>query len=305
MSTEETRPLPENPVLLVDGDILLYRCGWAGEKTKYLVEAIVAEPVYNPEGGLIDGAAHLSHSFYPFESKKEADEFTKTIPEQVESTIWSRRELDKLENVLHSAKAILESFVTKFSPSEVRIYLSGRKNFRDDIAFTKEYKGNRIQDKPKYFKDIKDYLINVHGASLTEGIEADDAIGIDAQSLGARSITVTIDKDLDQVAGWHYNWVQDKLYWIDQRTAQFNLYTQILSGDPTDNVPGLEGIGGAKAARLLAGAESHLDLHRRTWGEYMRRYPDGEFARRYFLEQANLVYILREAGKHFEPAEPI
>ena len=39
--------------------------------------------------------------------------------------------------------------------------------------------------------------------------EADDTIAIRATELGDEAIIVSLDKDFDQVVGWHYNFSKD------------------------------------------------------------------------------------------------
>jgi len=112
------------------------------------------------------------------------------------------------------------------------LHLTGKGNFRDEIAVTAPYKGNRKgAEKPKHYKLIRDYLVYSWDAVIWEGMEADDAIAIEATELKGDGVIVSLDKDLDQVVGWHYNFVKDNLYYIDQETANFNFYKQFLTGD--------------------------------------------------------------------------
>ena len=67
------------------------------------------------------------------------------------------------------------------SEPEYRVYLTGKGNFRKDIAVTAPYKGNRKdKEKPVHLEAIRQYLIDDWSAIVTEGEEADDLIAIDA-----------------------------------------------------------------------------------------------------------------------------
>lgn len=273
---------------LVDGDILVYRCAFVAEKNHYQVAG------------------------YEFDNHKDAKNFAASTQEEWDTRamggtahIWTRKELQPVEFALEALKTTVLSLQEKLYPRRMEIYLSGKRNFRDDIAVTKPYKGNRDnQPKPTYWRDCREYLIDNWGAIVTDGIEADDALGIAQCSRSAgSSVIVTNDKDLGQIPGWHFDWTNDNVYKVSKRAAAFSFYSQILSGDPTDNVPGLGGIGPAKAAAILDGAKSEKDLFSRTWDAYRARGPgkSDDDNRRYMIEQASLVYILRSVDDSYKP----
>lgn len=270
---------------LMDGDILAYRCAFAAEKTRYMVA---------------DSAAVLGR----YEAHKD-------IPKDVDKAlIWSQREIQPVEFALQALKTTLDWILSVSKPSGITVYLSGRNNFRYDVAKTKPYKGNReTQGKPTHYRACINYLKDNYGAITTDGYEADDGIGLQSGNLREECFVCTIDKDMDQLPGWKFNWVDDLVYRTDRRSADFALYRQILAGDSTDNVPGLGGIGLGRASKLLEGSQSSAELFNRAWGEYRGRIHPPERAWEYFVEQSRLVYILRgedDIGKlpKFCRAEP-
>ena len=133
------------------------------------------------------------------------------------------------------------------------LHLTGKKNFRNDVAVTAPYKGNRKAEKPVHYHILREYLQQSWGASVSDGIEADDVLAIRATELGDDAIIVTLDKDLDQVEGWHYNFVKKNKYFVDKDEGLFNFYKQFLTGDTVDNIIGAKGIGAKKAEKLLEG----------------------------------------------------
>lgn len=260
----------KNKHLLIDGDIYKYRCAAAAEKTKYLVEA--------------------ADTFTVLENYKEAKAFLGDI----DGYIWSRKEVQPVEFALNCAKTALETLIGRLTPDKVSVFLSPERTFRDDLARTKPYKGNRDGvAKPKHLKAVGEYLVKEYGALVSDNIEADDSIGIALSSDPEHSVCVSIDKDLDQVPGWHFNWVDDQAYRVSAREADYNFYTQLLTGDTTDNVPGIRGTGPATASTLLNGAKSSKELCERVWTVYRGEFNDADKARQYFFEQANLLWILR------------
>ena len=59
----------------------------------------------------------------------------------------------------------------------------------------------------------------------------------------------TLDKDLDGVPGWHYVWKgkREGVFYVTETEADRFFYTQMLTGDATDNIPGLFKMVGVKA----------------------------------------------------------
>jgi hypothetical protein len=261
----------ENLNAIIDGDIVIYRCAFAAEKTKYLVETSQGQ-------------------FLSAENHKEA----KNITETSGGVIWSRKVVEPVEHALQAAKTSMEAIVSRFG--SYRVYITGERNFRREIAVTQPYKGNRDRNKdPVYKKEVEAYLVERWGAIKTDQIEADDAIGI-ALSSDEAGCAVTVDKDLDQIPGWHFNWVTGESYRVSNKEADFSLYTQLLTGDPTDAIPGLPGIGQARAAAILADSKSSLELASRSWAAYRDKVEGFEKARAYFIEQLKLVFIQRKAS---------
>ena len=132
-------------------------------------------------------------------------------------------------------------------------YLTGKRNFRNDVAVTEKYKGNRKKEKPVHIQLLRDYLVASWNGVVSDGNEADDEIAIAATSLGDESIIVSLDKDFDQVQGWHYNFVKKNKYYIKPEEGLLNFYMQFLVGDRIDNIIGVDGIGPVKARKLLEG----------------------------------------------------
>ncbi|MEK9695779.1 MAG: hypothetical protein VW270_08435 [Candidatus Poseidoniales archaeon] len=102
------------------------------------------------------------------------------------------------------------------------LFLTGKNNFRTEIAVTAPYKGNRKSEKPVHYHLLRDYLVLSWGAHMVEGMEADDMLAIRATELGEKSVIVTLDKDLDQVSGCHYNFVKKNTYFIEESEGLLN-----------------------------------------------------------------------------------
>jgi 5'-3' exonuclease len=162
--------------------------------------------------------------------------------------------------------------------SEYKLYISGSENFRKILY--PAYKANRTQPIPHMLGPCQEFLFNEWKAKFTEGYEADDAIGMEHDP--DITIVCSIDKDLKQLPGEHYNFVKIEWDVIDEETAERNFWTQMLVGDTSDNIRGVDGIGPVKAKRILDGNHD-------MYGTVRDIYNDDER----FLMNFRLLRILR------------
>ena len=127
-------------------------------------------------------------------------------------------------------------------------------NYRKD--FLPSYKEHRNKKpSPQYLPRAKEILLrlaeeNNWAIAFEERLEADDLMGRAAS--GNTHVAVTIDKDLRTVPGWHWN--PDKEFqpvFVSRTEADRFFHQQWLTGDMTDNIPGLYRVGPKKAQALL------------------------------------------------------
>lgn len=177
-------------------------------------------------------------------------------------------------------------------------WISGKSNFRYDIATTVPYKGNRTEaSKPKHYAALREHLVKRHGAILTVGEEADDTVAIESTKLLDECWIVHVDKDLDQLQGWHYNPVKNEKYYVDEFEAYKSFCIQLLTGDRTDNIPCLAGIGPKKAEKALKDAKNNEELLEAAWTKYQELGHTLE----YFTEQGQLLWLRRYEGELWLP----
>ena len=189
----------------------------------------------------------------------------------------------------------IEEFEDMFQTKKTFLALSGSNNFRK-YKVTKSYKKNRKNiAKPKLIPTLRTYLYNRFGAGniLLESIlEADDMLGIFQTKWnreGINTILLTIDKDLDQIPGKHYNWKHDEEYEISNEEGIKNIFLQALTGDSTDGYKGCPKIGKVKAAKLLDNVATE-DL----WDATYNIFKEAGKTEHYFKTQMNLSFILRD-----------
>lgn len=204
---------------------------------------------------------------------------------------------DEVEDVaIRTMAGFLEDLLL-FDLPEVQtweLHLTGFNNFRNQYAVTAPYKGNRKgNDKPVHYHVLRDYLIQSWGAVVNDGIEADDMLAIRATELGDDSVIVTLDKDLDQVVGWHYNFAKKIKYYVKDDEAVLNFYKQFLTGDTVDNIVGAYRIGPKTADKLLRDkTESEM------WEIILEHLGEDRA-----IENGHLLYMLRTKDDYFKVPE--
>jgi len=244
---------------LIDGDIILYRCGFAAQSK-----------IYNLSIPLFQG------EIPKFKYKKDMLAWKKENGQEgCNYSVVVDTVIEPVENALNNVKTVLkeiERFLSnRFKDVEMQIFLSGSTNFRDQVATIKIYKGNRDPlHKPHWYNEIKQYLKDVWDAEELDDIEADDILA-DLQSNESaikETCIVSTDKDLDQISGWHYNWVKDLLYEVSEEQAIHSKYVQILTGDSTDNIEGIPGVGPISAEKCLEWCETVDDYEEAVREQY-------------------------------------
>mgnify|MGYP003655618601 CR=1 FL=1 len=272
-------------LLLFDGDILAYRAGFGAEKKVYFDKRSPPDM-----GGAI------------YTSKKDAKEHVE--PEQLDSY----RELEPVANALQNCKSMIENTIDMAATSRVATreqvryttFLTGNKNFRMHVD--PEYKANRKDvKKPEHLPAIRKYLQTHHFAQVSEGCEADDFFGqacLDAKKENMEPIVVSIDKDLNQIAGIHYNFVRDELYVVTERQADKVFWRQMLEGDRADNITGINQVGPKKAAGMIPHSNKEtLKMDNTTAkevviGQYKKEFGD-EWEEKY-NKNCDLLWIWRK-----------
>lgn len=188
------------------------------------------------------------------------------------------------------AKELMEQILGAVRATEYRVFLSGSRSFRKEMY--PQYKANRTQPPPIHLAACKQYLVNDWQAVWTaDGIEADDALGIAQVSVDS-SIICSIDKDLKQIPGLHYNFVKREFDTVDEKQGWYNFYIQMLVGDSADNIRGCPGIGKAKAPKILAGCstvQEMFDACRNTYNDDESMFMNGQ-----------LLYIWRKEQDHWD-----
>lgn len=203
---------------------------------------------------------------------------------------WTVEDQDSFGIPRWRANEMLEGILADTGATEFTVFLSGPEsdNFRYKIY--PEYKESRKnKPKPKWLERLKEYLIVDWGARIACGEEADDALGINQRPEG--TVICSIDKDLKQIPGYHYNFVKKEKDYVTKLGGLKSFYRQILTGDSGDDVPGLDRIGPAKSLKLISPCTSEASLVQQVYRAYIRAYKDSNEALRRLNLSGSLLKI--------------
>lgn len=218
-------------------------------------------------------------------------------------------ENDPVDVAIYRTDEMMRRILHDTNALEYKAFLTGDNNFRYTIY--PEYKANRKgKPKPKHLADVQEYLITQWNAKVTDGNEADDELGIEQtcanNSETSQSVICSIDKDLLQIPGKHYNFVKQEFLTISPMEGLRRFYGQLITGDGSDNIPGYDGKIRHSIPKfmdqLLLGLEdfsSPWDLYSYVLSHY------GSSALSTLHINAKCLYIQRKENDYWEPPGPM
>lgn len=218
----------------------------------------------------------------------------------------AKPQLEPESEALIRTEGLLQDILHDTGAGTYQVYLGGKQSFRKRLD--SNYKANRTRPEPTHLQAVKNYILQYWDAKITDDIEADDALGIE-QTLNNRayhsmllagqengcseSIICSIDKDLLQVPGFHYNFVKKESQEISNYEGAVNFYTQMILGDKSDNVMGYDGKARSEIPQFLVPMLTdlkELDSEKEMFSYVYEMYDDKErFERNY-----KLLWIWRE-----------
>ena len=214
----------------------------------------------------------------------------------------SRKVVEPLGFVKHNIKAVIEDIAQDTKCDEMLFFLGeqGVPTFRHKLY--SEYKHKRVNTpRPTHYQAIYDWLKEEYHATSTHELEADDVIAIHS-GMPNDPIICSNDKDMLQLPGKHYNFVNADLSQRRRRVGKHegdvHLFIQVLMGDSVDCIPGLKGVGFAKAQKIVAGCKDFRSLYEAARLAYKTRL--GNDWKESFLLNGSLVFLLRSGGDTFE-----
>ncbi len=248
---------------MIDADSAVYACGFICEKKMHF--AVVSGKI-----------------IYQTDDKRKYNKwFKKQVPE-----LQKDIQYDMTEDLLpfSEARIAVDGWLKNMMElsgctRHVVLLTKGGGDFRVHRATLLKYKGNREDlAKPKYYKDIRNYMRSKYKAKTYAKWEADDAACMAMYAAKGKKhttmILAAVDKDLDQMPCLHCNPGKKKhgVFQVTELDGWWSFYKQMLMGDRVDNIPGLKGIGESKAEKMLDGCETREAMELMVWEAYVKHY---------------------------------
>lgn len=265
-------------ILIIDGDILAFRCSAANETRSIKVTHKVT--------GQQTTHAHRTAFREHIRGSFEESEFD----------IDDLQTCEDLSHAYHAINTCIDAWMTKCEADEYEIYISGKGNFRDSLPLPSKYKGTRSGNtKPLQLQECRDYLVKKHKAQPVDSMEADDKLAHRAYEgfkEGTRNIVISLDKDSYGVESWLYNWTKMNQPERIKGLGEIELdsekklrgkgrkwfYAQWAMGDPVDAFKPSE-IAGKKFGdvgcyNLLKDCTTDKECVQAVYDQYCKWYPE-------------------------------
>lgn len=211
----------------------------------------------------------------------------------------AKAEREDLHFAITRADEFMRRILYQTGTQDYKLFIGGNENFRYEID--PNYKANRTNTpRPPWLQPAREFLVMEWGAVICDGIEADDALGIE-QCAGEDTVIVTVDKDLHQVPGRHHNPVTGEWQQISPLQGWANFYTQLIMGDKGDNIQGYDGKMRPTVPKFLQRyvddvhqCQSERDMYEVVSSIY-------ELGDEALLRNGRLLYIQRREGDEWSP----
>ncbi len=194
---------------------------------------------------LVDGSSYLYRAYHALPS------LTNSLGEST--------------GAMYGVLNMLRSLLLRNQPSYAAVVFDSKgKTFRDELF--PEYKAHRLSMPINLMKQIEPLheMVKAMGLPLivTPNVEADDVIGtlaLEAEMAGQRVLISTEDKDMAQLVSQKIILINSRYNTIIGPQEVYKKYGILpdliidflaLTGDASDNIPGVPGVG-AKTARVL------------------------------------------------------
>jgi len=178
--------------------------------------------------------------------------------------------------------------------------------FSDRVSFRygvwPQYKANRKKyRKPAGYRRLVEWVDKAGPARGWDvvrlpDIEGDDVLGVLYEE---GDVIASIDKDMLTIPGLHLR--DGEVKEVSRLQADRNFYSQVLTGDTSDNYPGCPGIGAVGAEKLLSGCTTEVEM----WQQVLKAYEKKGYGEPYVITQARCARILRAGEYDMEARTPL
>ena len=215
-----------------------------------------------------------------------------------------------IHNVFHLSETLddfkkkyfitLEEWLLRSFATDCKVAIKGSNNFRDEIHSEYKKSPSRLKQREAlqdtYINEAYHWVAEQRNTYRSPFGEADDLLHCWAIKFRYRPyyVLVSVDKDLLQVPGHHFNPRRDTYSVQTWEGAVLSFCSQMLQGDTVDNIPGCRGIGPVKARRILESSESPgfavIEKYKQIYGSNWEEE---------FMFNGRLLYLVRSVDDSF------
>ena len=156
-------------------------------------------------------------------------------------------------------------------------------------------------------------LVTQYKSTVVNNYETDDALGIAQTKYDGNSRICSLDKDLLQISGSHFNWVTGVNRMVSPLDGLRAFYKQLILGDRTDNIPGYDGKLRGECPKFISKLQEPIDEMTEEIDMYCyvldvynnfsdpADWDEKEYTIKTVKRNAQLLYILKNEEEYWQP----
>lgn len=184
-----------------------------------------------------------------------------------DSICYIGNKCEEVEQAYDKVDEALSNIISTSEASHYKVFIEafGNQTFRR-VAFNSYKSGRRNKELPKYYKEIKQYIIETYNPFISCGVETDDSIISTYKHLKEEYpftdvMIAAMDKDyltheISMFDTYYSRFGEIKT--VSKKEAEFNFYKQMIEGDSSDSVSGVKGSGKVMAEKVLKNSSNYF-----------------------------------------------
>ena len=198
------------------------------------------------------------------------------------------------QELIESVDSVMENILKTSEATHYIGYIKGQRTTEKRLSINPDYKAQRSQIPPTWWWGVKSAFITQWGAIEANGYEVDDFVLATKNLLKDDSFIVAIDKDLLSLEGRHYNWRTQEWIDVSKVAASVKFWTDMIVGQPIDNIKGIPGKGPKFTENLFTWAEVSMGVSVIT--EYVRFFGEHKGIQEFYKNYMSLKLLAEIPG---------
>lgn len=192
------------------------------------------------------------------------------------------------EELIEAVDSVMENILNNSGADSYVAYIKGARTTDKRLSINPDYKAQRSQIPPRWWESVKQGFIRRWGAIEANDYEVDDFV-LATKNMLKDSFIVAIDKDLLSLEGKHYNWKTQEWIEVSKVSASVKFWTDMVVGQPIDNIKGIPGRGPKFAENLFTWAEVSIGVAVIT--EYVKHFGERKGIQEFYKNYMSLKLL--------------